>query len=248
MKNKIVSADEWLNSRKQLLEKEKSFTKLRDEISHELRQLPWVKINKDYKFHSNAGEVNLHYLFGSNSQLIVYHFMFPNDWDEGCKSCSIITDSINPCQPHLAARDVSLVLVSRAEIKKLNAFKIRMGWTVDWVSSKDNDFNIDFNVCTDNSNDDGSYYYNYRMMSLYPSGELPGLSVFTKDSDDNIYHSYSTYGRGLEEFLGTYRLLDIVPKGRDENNLAWPMEWIKHNDRYNSNAKNNCCHIHPSIE
>ena len=241
MKNKIVSYDEWLSKRLNLLDKEKALTKLQDEISYERRQLPWVRLSKEYHFNSANGTVSLIDLFGKNSQLIIYHFMFQEDWEEGCKSCSIITDSLNPCTTHLNARDVSLVLVSRAELKKLTAFKKRMGWTIDWVSSPDNEFNIDFHVCTDNINNDGDYYYNYRMMSLYPQGELPGLSVFKKDSDDNIYHTYSTYGRGLEAFIGTYRLLDTVPEGRNEAMLAWPMEWIKHNDQYDTDEKSSCC-------
>lgn len=242
MRNKIVNDAEWTNRRKTLLEKEKAFTKLRDELSNELRQLPWRKIDKKYQFQGLNGKISLSDLFGNKSQLIVYHFMFSPEWETGCKSCSIITDSLNPCAAHLAARDVSIVLVSRANIDKLLAFKQRMNWNLNWVSSADSDFNVDFHICTDETNDDGQYYYNYRMMSLYPLGELPGLSVFIKDENGNIFHTYSTYGRGLENFLGTYSLLDVVPKGRDEDQLAWPMEWIQHNDSYDEDKHSECCH------
>lgn len=239
-KQEIVTHEQWTAKRVELLEKEKEFTHLRDEISSQIRSLPWKKVEKTYQLHGSQGPVGLLDLFGSKSQLIVYHFMFDPDWEEGCKSCSIITDSLNPCAVHLGARDVAVALVSRAPLDKLLAFKKRMGWDLNWVSSVGSDFNQDFQACTDEVNEDGEYYYNYTMMSLYPQGEQPGLSVFSRDAAGNIYHTYSTYARGLETFMDTYRLLDVVPKGRDEEGLPWGQDWVRHRDKYET-EDGQCC-------
>ena len=230
--NAIASHDEWTSARVELLQKEKEFLRLRDELSRQVRSLPWEQVEKTYAFVGPDGTVGLADLFGSKSQLIIYHFMFDKGWAEGCPSCSIITDSLNPTAVHLRARDVAIALVSRAPIEKLQAFKKRMGWKLDWVSSLGTDFNQDFQACTDAVTDDGKYYYNYEMMSRYPQGEQPGLSVFKKDSEGRVYHTYSTYARGLEAFVGTYSLLNVVPKGRDEDALDWGMAWVRRRDEY----------------
>jgi len=236
----IVTRDQWIEQRFELLKKEKEFTRLRDELSSQIRSLPWERVEKPYTFQGADGQVHLSDLFGSKSQLIIYHFMFDKDWEQGCQTCSLLTDSLNPCAVHLAARDVALALVSRAPIEKLLAFKKRMGWELNWVSSLGSDFNPDFQACTDEVDENGDYYYNYTMMSRYPKGEQPGLSVFSKDESGNVYHTYSTYARGLENFLGTYGLLDVVPKGRDEDELPWPMSWIRHRDKYEK-ENGQCC-------
>lgn len=229
---KIVSQQEWTDKRVALLKKEKEFIREQDKMSQQVRALPWEKVNKNYQFHGQNGPLGLSDLFTSKSQLIIYHFMFAADWEEGCKSCSIITDSLNACTPHLAARDVAMALVSRGPIEKLLAFRKRMHWDINWVSAIGTEFNQDYQACTDQVDKDGLFYYNYEQMSKYPQGEQPGLSVFAKDENGDIYHTYSSYARGLESFLGTYALLNIVPKGRDEDQLAWPMEWIRHKDKY----------------
>ena len=230
----------WTQVRLDLLEKEKELTRLRDELCRQRRALPAVEVEKDYAFEGPEGKMTLADLFGSQSQLIVYHFMFDESWDEGCPSCSLVTDSLDPTAPHLAARDTALVLVSRASLDKLLAFRRRMGWSLPWVSSLGTDFNRDFHVCTDESLPDGRYRYNYHLTSGYGQGELPGLSVFRKD-DSGIFHTYSMFGRGLEDIMGTYSLLDRVPKGRDEEGLRFGMEWVRHHDRYEHSAADGCC-------
>jgi predicted dithiol-disulfide oxidoreductase (DUF899 family) len=230
--HEIVSREEWLVARKELLKKEKEFTRLRDELSSERRKLPWVKVDKNYVFDGPHGKETLPELFGGHSQLIVYHFMFDPDWSEGCKSCSLLADHYNPAIVHLRHRDVSMVTISRAPLEKLLAFRKRMGWTFKWVSSFENDFNRDFNVTfTADELERKAAYYNYKS-GTFPVTEAPGISVFFKDDRGNIFHTYSSYARGLDIFIGTYNLLDIVPKGRDEDGLRYSMEWIRHHDRY----------------
>lgn len=232
----VVSREEWLAARKKLLAKEKESTRLRDQLSEERRQLPWMKVAKNYAFETPGGKVSLADLFQGRNQLIVYHFMFGPDWQEGCPSCSFVSDHIDGTLPHLAARDVTLVAVSRAPLARLEAFKKRMGWRFDWVSSHGGDFNADFNVSF--SPEDvaqGTVRYNYTVQE-FNSTEGPGLSVFVKNAAGEIFHTYSTYGRGVEVLLGTYRLLDLVPKGRDEEQLAFSMEWVRYHDCYATNA------------
>lgn len=230
--HKVVSREEWVNARKKLLRKEKQETALRDELSAERRRLPWVKIEKDYVFSGANSEVSLSELFKGRNQLLIYHFMFGPDWNEGCPSCSFLSDHIDAALPHLAARDVQVVMVSRAPIAKIQAFKRRMGWHFDWVSSNANDFNHDFNVYfTDAEMAKGEVYYNYTMQP-FPSQEAPGVSIFYKNADGDIFHTYSTFGRGLDAVVGAYVLLDMVPKGRDEDHLGFSMEWVRHHDRY----------------
>ena len=229
---RVVSREEWLAARKEFLRKEKEFTRVRDELSAERRKLPWVKVDKNYVFDGPDGKEALSDLFEGRRQLIVYHFMFDPDWSEGCKSCSLLADHYNPAIVHLNHRDVSMVTISRAPIEKLLAFRERMGWTFKWVSSFGNNFNRDFNVSfTAEELETNTANYNYDFKP-FPVTEAPGISVFFKDDDGNIFHTYSSYARGLDIFISAYNLLDIVPKGRDEDGLRYTMEWIRHHDRY----------------
>jgi predicted dithiol-disulfide oxidoreductase (DUF899 family) len=232
----IVPQEEWIAARKELLEKEKEFTRLRDELSAERRNLPWVKVDKNYVFDAPGGKVTLADLFAGHNQLVIQHFMFSPDWQEGCPSCSYMADHIEGALPHLAARDVTMVAVSRAPLAKIRAFKKRMGWHFEWVSSYGTDFNADFHVSfTKEELAQGEVNYNYKMQE-FPSAEAPGISVFYKDATGGVFHTYSTYGRGVEVLMGTYRILDLVPKGRDEDHLGFSMEWLRHHDRYGTNV------------
>jgi predicted dithiol-disulfide oxidoreductase (DUF899 family) len=231
----IVSEGEWLALRKQLLVKEKEFTRLRDQLGAERRALPWVKVEKAYVFDGPDGQKTLADLFGGRSQLIVKHFMLGPGWSEGCVGCSFELDHVDGILVHLAHRDVSYVVVSRAPVPEIEAFKRRMGWHVEWVSSGATDFNYDFHVSfTPDDIARGEAYYNYEMRKI-GIDELSGRSVFYKDASGDVFHTYSSYGRGGEDVLGTYRLLDIVAKGRDESgpngNLS---DWVRHHDRYES--------------
>ena len=229
--HRIVSKAQWTEARKAHLAKEKELTRLRDELSRERRQLPWVNVEKDYVFDGPAGKESLADLFAGRSQLLVYHFMFDPAWSQGCKSCSFMADHYNPAVVHLAHRDVTVVTVSKAPLEKLSAFQKRMGWTFKWVSSFGNDFGRDFHVSfTEQELKSGLSVYNYDRKP-YPITELPGISVFAKDEAGDVFHTYSTYARGLDTFLGTYHLLDIVPKGRDEDGMEG-MAWLRHHDRY----------------
>jgi predicted dithiol-disulfide oxidoreductase (DUF899 family) len=228
----VVSAKEWTASRKELLRKEKEFTKLRDELSRERRELPWERVEKEYVFEGPNGKETLGDLFGGRSQLIVYHFMFGPGWEAGCQSCSFVSDHVDGMLAHLAQRDVTLVMVSRAPLAEIEAFKKRMGWSFKWVSSYGNEFNGDYHVSfTAEEMAQGKVYYNYEM-SEYPSEEAPGTSVFYKNGSGEIFHTYSCYARGGDIFIGTYNYLDITPKGRDEDALDFTMSWVRHHDRY----------------
>lgn len=231
MNTKTVSKEEWKRERIELLKKEKEFTKLRDKLTEERLSLPRVKTDEDYVFDTLTGKKKLSELFGGKSQLIVYHFMFGQDYgDQGCKSCSFLADNFERSVIHLLQRDTNLVFVSRNDPEKLEAFKKRMNWTTEWVSSLNNNFNFDYHVTT---KPDEVSEYNYKeIKSSGKENQLPGLSVFYKDEEGNIFHTYSCYGRELETFVGTYRLLDVVPKGRDESALSYGMEWVKHHDKY----------------
>jgi predicted dithiol-disulfide oxidoreductase (DUF899 family) len=231
----IVSQGEWISARKELLKKEKEATRLLDQLSAERRKLPWVKVQKNYVFDTPGGQATIADLFAGRSQLVVYHFMFGPDWQEGCPSCSFVSDHLDGALPHLAARDVTLVAVSRAPLAKIEGFKKRMGWHFNWVSSHGGDFNADFHVSfTEEERAQGKVNYNYTMQE-FPSAEAPGISVFYKDAAGDVFHTYSSYGRGLDLLLGTYRILDMVPKGRDEDDLKFAMEWVRYHDRYNTN-------------
>ena len=229
--HRIVSHDEWLAARRNFLTKEKEFNRLRDELSRERRELPWEHVKKQYVFEGEHGKETLAELFGKRSQLIVYHFMYGPDWEIGCKSCSFWADNFNGIIPHLEARDVSLAAVSRAPLQKLQAQARRFGWTFKWVSSFGNDFNFDYNVSFPREAlDRGEVFYNYSPRKL-GSTEMPGISAFFRDGDQ-IYHSYSTYARGLDMLNTAYHYLDLVPKGRDEAGLEFPMAWVRHRIAY----------------
>jgi predicted dithiol-disulfide oxidoreductase (DUF899 family) len=234
---KIVSRDEWLAARKELLTKEKQLTRERDALAAERRQLPWIKVEKNYLFDSASGKKTLADLFDGRSQLVVYHFMFGPEWNEGCPSCSFNMDHTDGALVHLAQRDVSFAAISRAPSPKIEAFKKRMGWRFNWVSSYANDFNRDYDVsftkdqlATSKEDLANGDCYNFGT-SGFPSEEAPGISVFYKNGE-GIFHTYSTYARGAETVLNTYNYLDLVPKGRDEDGLYFPMAWVRHHDRY----------------
>ena len=208
----VVLHEEWIAARKQLLAKEKEFSRLRDELSAQRRELPWEKVEKDYWFEGEQGQENLADLFDGRSQLIIYHFMFDPAWDEGCKSCSFLADHYNPSIIHLNHRDVTMVTVSRAPLNKLMAFKKRMGWHFKWVSSLNNDFNWDYQVSFKPEDvAQRQVFYNYQLQS-FPVAEGPGISVFYQDPSGELFHTYSSYARGLDMFIGAYHLLDIVPR------------------------------------
>ena len=230
--HKVVSREEWLIARKHHLAKEKEFTRLRDQLSQERRDLPWVKVDKPYIFDGPNGKESLSDVFAGRSQLLVYHFMFGPEWNEGCKSCSFWADNFNSIIVHLTQRDATMVAVSRAPLEKLLAFQKRMGWTFKWLSSFGNDFNRDYHVSfTPEELAKGEMYYNYRV-GKFGQDEAPGLSVFHRDASGTIFHTYSCYGRGLDMLNGAYHHLDVLPKGRDEARLSYPQEWVKHHDKY----------------
>jgi predicted dithiol-disulfide oxidoreductase (DUF899 family) len=232
MKNEVVSPEEWLEARKALLQKEKQLTSLRDELSAERRALPWERVQTDYVFQGPDGNVSLKDLFDGRSQLIIYHFMYGPDWDAGCKSCSFLADHAEPAIVHLNQRDVSFAVVSRAAIDVLEGYKQRMGWHFPWVSSLENSFNDDFHVSfSAEAVERGDVFYNYARRS-FPVTEAPGASVFYLDESGAVFHTYSVFERGLDMFLTAYHYLDIVPKGRDEDGLSHPMEWIRRHDEY----------------
>jgi predicted dithiol-disulfide oxidoreductase (DUF899 family) len=228
----VVSHVEWLAARGEFLKKEKELTRLRDQLSRQRRALPWEKVEKRYEFDSARGKVALGDLFDGRSQLVVYHFMFGPDWQEACPSCSFNMDHTDGTLVHLAQRDVSFAAISRAPYPKIAAFKKRMGWRFNWVSSNANDFNRDYHVAfTKDELASGSVYYNYEM-GKFPSEEAPGISVFYKDENGDIFHTYSAYARGTETTISAYNYLDFVPKGRDEDALPFTMSWLRHHDRY----------------
>lgn len=230
--HKTVSHAEWIEARKQFLVKEKEFTRLRDELSRQRRELPWERVEKNYIFEGPRGKETIADLFDNRSQLIIYHFMLGPGWVEGCPSCSYLADHYDGATIHLAHRDVTLAVVSRAPFPQIAAFKNRMGWRFHWVSSFGSDFNYDFNVSkTEEEKASGGMIYNYSPTKL-PPDELPGVSVFYKDRDGSIYHTYSTYARGLDILVGTYNFLDMAPKGRDEDGLKHSMAWVRHHDKY----------------
>lgn len=230
--HKIVSKDEWLEARKAFLEKEKAFDKQRDAMAQALRDLPWVKVETDYVFAGENGPESLEDLFAGRSQLIVQHFMFGPDWEAGCPSCSYWADGFDPMIVHLNQRDVSFAAVSRAPLNSLLAYRQRMGWNFKWVSSLDNSFNFDYRVsASDDEIAANETEYNYQKTPVY-SPELPGLSVFHKDEDGTIYHTYSTFARGLDRLNAAYHLLDSTPKGRDEAGLSFTQAWVRRHDEY----------------
>jgi len=227
----IVSEADWLVARKDLLTREKEFSRQRDALSAARHSLPWVKIDKKYVFDGPKGKETLAELFDGRSQLIVYHFMFGPDWEEGCKSCSYLADHFDGANWHLPNRDVTFVAVSRAPLAEIEPYKKRLGWRFKWRSSHGSDFNFDYHVsATEDEKAKGKMFYNYKMDELM-SDEMPGLSVFYKNENGEVFHTYSTYARGLDMLVGTYNFLDLVPKGRDENSDS-TMDWVRRHDRY----------------
>ncbi|AGA28976.1 DUF899 domain-containing protein [Singulisphaera acidiphila] len=227
----IVSPEAWIIARKELLEKEKELTRLSDEVSRQRRQLPWVKVEKPYRFEGPAGTETIADLFEGRSQLIVYHFMFAPGWTEGCPGCSFISDHIDGANLHLAHNDVTLIAVSRAPLAEFEAFKKRMGWRFKWVSSSGSDFNYDYHVSfTKEEVAQGKVHYNYEM-SEHAAEDLHGISVFAKDAAGNVFHTYSSYARGGDILLGAHNYLDLTPKGRNETST---MNWVRHHDRYDN--------------
>lgn len=228
----VVTADEWLKARTDLLAKEKEFTRLRDELSEQRRKLPWERVNKQYLFEGPNGKESLAELFENRSQLIVYHFMFGPDWEAGCKHCSWWADNFDRNIVHLNHRDVSMVVISRAPLHKLEAFKQRMGWNFKWLSAANTDFNYDYHVSfTPAEIAKGEIDHNYRRKQSSMS-DVAGVSVFYKDPHKNIFHTYSCYERGLDMLNTGYHLLDLVPKGRDEADLGFPQAWVRYRDSY----------------
>jgi predicted dithiol-disulfide oxidoreductase (DUF899 family) len=236
---RVVTPEEWLIARKQLLVKEKELTRRRDQLNAELRELPWVMIGKDYFFDGPEGKIALSELFGKNSQLVIRHFMFGPGWKEGCPGCSFAADNIEGGLVHLEHHDVSFVMVSRATVPEIEAFKKRMGWRFKWVSSFNTDFNYDFHVSfTAEELEKGEAYYNYTLQKM-GIDERDGMSVFYRDDNGDIFHTYSTFGRGSELVLGTYMLLDITPKGRNEASDL--QDWVRHHDKYETGPAGCCC-------
>ena len=234
--HRIVSQAEWLSARKAHLENEKRFTRARDELSRQRRELPWVKVDKPYVFDGPDGTQTLPELFEGRSQLVLYHFMLGPNWAEGCPSCSYVADHFDGMLPHLAQRDVTFIAASRASYPEIAAFRRRMGWRFKWVSSFGNEFNRDFQVSfTPDEVANGRAYYNYAV-GRFPKEEAPGASVFYRDSSGDVFHTYSAYARGLDILVGTYNFLDLVPKGRDEDGLSFTMSWVRHHDRYGNDT------------
>ena len=229
--HRIASHEDWRAARLALLRREKELTRLRAQVAEERRALPWESTKK-YVFEGAQGKVEIGDLFAGHGQLVIYHFMLGADWDEGCKSCSYIADHIDATLPHLRARDTSLVVVSNAPYAVIQPFQSRMGWKFPWVSSAGSSFNHDFQVSyTEAEIAAGGVPYNYTTMD-FPHTEAPGLSVFARRPDGKVFHTYSRYGRGLEDLMGAYTYLDFTPKGRDEAKLESPMEWVRHRDKY----------------
>lgn len=240
----IVSRDEWLAARRQHLSKEKELTRLQDELTADRQRLPCVRVEKNYVFDGLDGKESLADLFRGRSQLIVQHFMFGPDWQEGCVGCSFGADHVDGALLHIEHHDVAFAAVSRAPLPQLEAFKQRMGWKFKWVSSYGNDFNYDYHVSfTKEQIAKGEVFYNYRLTKA-EGEEMPGTSVFYKDAAGDVFHTYSSYGRGDERAIGAYMYLDITPKGRNEtgpnHNLT---DWVRHHDKYDAAKKGHaCCH------
>ena len=239
----IVSREQWIAARKTHLAHEKELTQARERLNEERRALPWVKVDKPYVFDGPAGKATLADLFGGRSQLVVQHFMFAPDWNEGCKSCSFWADGFERMIPHLAARDTTLVAVSRAPLAKLDAFKRRMGWTFDWYSSEGGGFNYDFAASfTPEQIRDGHATYNFGA-SGFGIEDAPGISVFYRDAAGDIFNTYSCFARGLDMMNAAYHYLDLTPLGRHEQGLPYPMDWLRLRDQYQpAPAEASCCH------
>lgn len=239
----VVDRERWLVERKTLLAREKALTRLRDEIAQARRALPWVRIEQNYRFDTPDGPRTLSDLFAGRRQLLVQHFMLAPGWEEGCASCSFMADHTDGMIVHLANRDVTMLAVARAPLAEIERFRQRMGWHFMWVSSAGTSFNHDFGVTfTPAEIAQGERNYNYTQR---PGEEMPAVSVFYKDDAGDIFHTYSTYGRGVEVMMGTYNLLDLTPKGRNEQEVSHRMAWLRHHDRYESTSiASSCCAAH----
>lgn len=232
--HKVVSRDTWLLARKALLKKEKSFARARERLAQDRRNLPWVQIDTPYLFEGPQGRESLADLFGKKSQLIVYHFMFGPGWKEGCPHCSFWADHYDGMLPHLGARDTSFVVISRAPLEEIQPFQKRMGWTFKWLSSNRNDFNYDFHASfRPEEIKTGKVFYNYENVAMGGMTDREGISVFTKDKKGKIYHTYSTFARGIDPVNPTYQFLDLVPKGRDEHGRG--QFWVRYKHKYPKN-------------
>ena len=232
MKNthRIGTRDQWTAARRELLEQEKQFTRMRDELSEKRRALPWVRVEQRYTFQAPEGPRTLSDLFRERSQLLVYHLMFAPEWDAACKSCSFWADSFSSSVVHLAHRDVSFAAISRAPVQKLTAYAKRLGWGFPWLSSEGTSFNYDFAASfTDEQQRSGRLVYNFETQSVN-SSDMPGYSVFVRDEAGSVFHTYSTYSRGIDMMNPTYQCLDLVPKGRDE--ADGNMAWLRRHDEY----------------
>lgn len=226
-----VTREEWLRARKALLKKEKAFTRERDALSAARRALPRVKVDKRYVFDGPNGSRTLAELFDGKRQLLLYHFMFDPRWEAGCKSCSYVVDHFEGALVHLAARDTAFAAISRAPLAKIQEFQQRMGWKFHWLSSSGNDFNHDYHVSFEGEDvETRRVDYNYAQRT-FPLSEAPGLSVFLREGD-TVFHTYSSYARGLDSLINTYNLLDLTPLGRQEEGLQYPMAWVRHHDKY----------------
>jgi predicted dithiol-disulfide oxidoreductase (DUF899 family) len=240
--HRIVSREEWIEARKAHMAREKELTRAREALNEERRNLPWVGVDKNYVFDAADGKVALADLFRGRPQLVVQHVMFAPEWDAACKSCSFWVDGLDRMAPHLAARDTTMAAVSRAPVAKLEAFKKRMGWTFDWVSSGNNDFNNDYGVTFSREQiEAGKPLYNFGTTPFYGE-ELPGISVFYRDERGAVFHTYSTFARGLDMMNAAYHYLDLTPLGRHEDGLPYPMDWVRLRDQYQPDAKAACCH------
>ncbi len=233
-KHRVVSHKAWIEARRKFLAKEKKFTRLRDELARQRRALPWERVDKEYVFDGPKGRETLPELFNGRSQLVVYHFMFAPDWDEGCKHCSFWADNFNGLGIHLNHRDVSFVAISRAPLEKLEAFKKRMGWSFKWVSSGQNDFNYDYQASfTPQEVESGAAFYNYSKLDVGVS-DREGVSVFYRDPSGAVFHTYSSYARGIDMLNTAYHYLDLAPKGRDEDGLEFTQSWVRYHDKYDA--------------
>jgi predicted dithiol-disulfide oxidoreductase (DUF899 family) len=231
-KHRVVSPAEWTAARKDLLVQEKTFLRMRDELSRTRQAMPWERVEKNYVFEGRGGKETLADLFDGRSQLIVYHFMLAPGWKEGCPGCSFLGDHFDGAIPHIQARDITFVAISRAPLAEIEVFKKRMGWNFNWVSSFGTDFNFDYGVSfREDARQKGEVEYNYKTMKS-KAEEMPGASAFAKDATGNVFHTYSTYARGLDMMIGAYQWIDLSSQGRDEAGLKQGMEWVRHHDKY----------------
>ncbi len=237
----MVSRGAWTTARRALLRKEKALTRRHDALCEERRALPWVRVDKAYTFEGADGPATLSDLFGGRSQLIIQHFMMGPGWKEGCTGCSFMADHIDAARMHLEPHDVTVVVVARATLPEIDAFRARMGWKFRWVSSHGSDFNYDFHVSfTPRQIAEGRVVYNYASSDTEEE-ECPGVSVFFKDADGTVYHTYSTYSRGEESLVGAYHFLDLTPRGRNETGPHFNlMDWVRLHDQYAAGPEAAC--------